>query len=167
MDRATLETVFANENANSALLIDAAVQFMAHIRQGGDPLVRPGSPETFTEACVPGDGIRQGDIYIKVLAKRPVKGYVAVKELTPENLQLVPGNTKGSRHVLDSWDGVKMYRPKVWNGDQFRGPILVLTKTRTIRHEEHGSVTLTPGKYGIYYQRERDALAAIERRRLD
>jgi hypothetical protein len=167
MERTQLQNIFADKNQDSVAVIEAAAAFMANVKAGRDPDVKPGSTERFTEGCVPGDGIRQGDIYITLQAALPKKGYKEVTEKTIEALQLVPGNTKGAKHVLDSWDGVKLYRPTDWSGDQFKGPYILTTENREIRHEEHGTVCLLPGTYSIHYQREKDAMDAAERRRLD
>lgn len=99
-----------------------------------------------------GDCVRQGDVYITLLAEVPH----GCKEQKEWDVQLAPGTTQGSRHVLDSRDGVKCYTHP--DATEFDGPILVLTKTRELTHPEHGNWILPPGIYGISYQRTQDAL---------
>lgn len=68
--------------------------------------------------------------------------------------QLADGSTQGSRHCIDSFDGVTMFErsPKT----EFDGPILLIEQERTIEHPEHGNVTLPPGCYAVTYQRDLD-----------
>ena len=129
--------------------------------------VGPGIPATFTEACASGDCIRQGDLYIVIVASVPA-GYVQVEKTTVADKQLVPGNTQGARHCLDSLVGVKMYRPAKWDAESLEGPVLVIAKKRTVLHPTHGSVTLLPGTIvECRYQREWSKEEAKERRARD
>lgn len=108
--------------------------------------------QTFPVAASPGQGVRQGDVYIVLLDNVPA-GFV---RQTTWDRQLAPGTTQGSRHVLDSQDGVEYYaRP---NATEFTGPVLVITDIREITHPEHGHWILPPGIYGISYQRTQDVL---------
>lgn len=104
-------------------------------------------PQRFSEAASAGDVFRQGDIYIEKLERVPA-GAVRIEK--PE-AQLAPGTTQGSRHVLDSLEGVTMSRLATPNA--LDGPILDLATERTITHPEHGNVILPPGCYRITYQR--------------
>jgi len=107
--------------------------------------------QRFPEAASPGDSWRQGDVYITLLAGRPID---AVKQEHPGK-QLAPGTTQGSRHCLDSLAGVTIYR--LPNPQMLDGPIIECKKERTITHPEHGNVILPPGIYAISYQRSVDA----------
>jgi hypothetical protein len=95
----------------------------------------------------PGDTHRQGDLYIMCLAALP-----ASVVCTQAQKQLVPGSTQGSRHALDSLEGVEFY--SLLQATQLDGPVLVLTKRRTVTHPEHGHVSLPPGVYAVTYQRQ-------------
>ncbi len=68
----------------------------------------------FPEAASIGDAVRQGDVYIQLIDDADVADdklkHLFVQMSTPE-LQLAPGNTKGSRHCLASADGVEMWVP--------------------------------------------------------
>jgi hypothetical protein len=129
--------------------------------------VAPGQPARFTEACVPGDRIAQGDLNLTVVDEVP-NGYVLVKKPTEADRQLVPGNTEGARHCLDSLDGVRVYRPDVWTEDGIDGPCLVLSQERTVEHPKHGHVTV-PAGFTILctYQRVWDKEQARARRAID
>ena len=109
--------------------------------------IKNDEPQRFPEAASVGDVWRQGDVYIERLAGVPKNATVDAKT----DMQLAPGTTQGSRHVLDSLQGVTMYRlaiPTVLDG-----PVLLTTEERTITHPEHGDVILPPGCYGVTYQR--------------
>jgi len=111
----------------------------------GNEKVKPGEAARFTEASVAGDCLAQGDLYLCIYEGKPPTGYVLVEKPTEQDKQLVPGNTQGSKHCLDSLDGVKLYRPENWTGDDLRGPLLVLSEERTVLHPTHGDVTIPAG----------------------
>lgn len=135
---------------------------------GGKAKVHPGQPHRISEAASVGDGVWQGDLGIEIVAKVPAD-YVRVKNPKASELQLVPGNTEGAKHCLDSCDGVVMHRPKGWpNAESLVGPCLTLTKERTILHPKHGNVTIPAGFTVLCrYQREYDAELKRERRNAD
>lgn len=109
--------------------------------------IRNNEPQRFPEAASHGDTFRQGDLYIELLSAVPA-GAIQEKK---SSAQLAPGTTQGSRHILDSLKGVKMYR--LGSPTVLDGPILDLSKERTITHPEHGHVVLPAGVYGVTYQR--------------
>lgn len=113
-------------------------------------IIKNDMPIRFSEAASPGDGHRQGDVCVWLLDALPV-GCKIQKHV---ELQIAPGNTQGSRHCLDSVDGVKLYLRE--QPDFFQGPILRMIVERTITHPEHGDVILPPGLYEITYQRTLD-----------
>jgi hypothetical protein len=132
----------------------------------GKAKIHPGQPMRLSEAAAPGDGIWQGDLGLEVVESVPAD-YELAAAVT---LQLVPGTTQGSRHCLDSSDGVTMYLPSGWgqNYDGLQGPCMVLTKERTIVHPTHGAVTIPAGfTIACRYQREWDAEQRKERRNQD
>lgn len=103
-----------------------------------------------------GDHVRQGDLYIWALEEIP-SGAVPMGAV---HLQLAPGTSQGSRHALDSADGVSMFSLRTPNALQ--GPMFMLDQPRTITHPEHGHITLPPGCYGVTYQRAyADELRAV------
>ena len=109
--------------------------------------IKNNETQRFPEAATPGDSWRQGDLYITLLAAIPAG---AIREERP-NPQLAEGTTQGSRHILDSLDGVTLYRLAA--PGPFDGPILECRQERTITHPEHGDVVLPAGVYAISYQR--------------
>lgn len=113
--------------------------------------------QRFPDAASFGDSVRQGDIYITLLNKLP-KGAKKLKTFT---LQLAPGTTQGSRHILDSSEGVTVY--VLDNATEFDGPILKLELERTVQHPEHGDYILPPRLYAISYQRTQDAMDRARR----
>lgn len=126
----------------------------------GEHHVRPGTPARFTAACQAGDCIDQGDLRIILIDDIPTH----YKKVTQKQKQLVPGNTEGARHCLDSLAGVQMYLPKDWpNENGLEGPIFVLTKERTILHPTHGPVTI-PAGFTVQCRYQREWLKEEERR---
>jgi hypothetical protein len=110
--------------------------------------IRNDETQRFPIAASVGDTARQGDLYIELLAAVP-KGANVIVNPSP---QLAPGTTQGSRHILDSLEGVSMYTldmPSVLDG-----PILALAIERTVTHPEHGDVVLPAGVYGVTYQKQ-------------
>jgi hypothetical protein len=136
------------------------------IADGRHDRIRPGQPMRFPDAADYGDFIWQGDLKLVLLDRVP-NGYEQVKRPTKADQQLVPGNTEGSRHGLDSLRGVRLYRPATWpNG--LAGPVLVVSEERVIEHPKHGHVTIPAGRIvGCTYQREWDAEQRQERRNAD
>lgn len=72
--------------------------------------------QQFPEAASIGDAVRQGDVYIQLVPEDCAEGLIWIyRKLAPSelaaNLQLAPGNTKGSRHVLASTEGLEMWVP--------------------------------------------------------
>ena len=136
----------------------------ATIAKGQHARVHPGQPCRLSEAASIGDAIVQGDLYLEVVAAVP-DGYR--RALQPV-AQLVPGNTQGSRHCLDSLDGIEMWLPPQWPTVTQLGPCLQLTQERTVLHPVHGNVTIPAGMTILCsYQREYDAELQRERRNAD
>jgi len=92
------------------------------------------------------DYVRQGDVYIWLVSKLP-QDAKPVKAIE----QLAPGTTKGSRHCLDSLNGVTMFVRL--NANELQGPFMRLDCERVVTHPEHGDWRLPPGLYEITYQR--------------
>lgn len=122
--------------------------------------IKNNAPKRFPAAASFGDVFRQGDLYIQKIAQLPTdasnNGYPVW------GLQLIRGTSKGSRHILDSDDGVCIYTRV--QGDGLTGPVIELKKERTVTHPEHADVILPPGLYAITYQR---AFDKEQRRRVE
>lgn len=72
--------------------------------------------QNFPEAASVGDAVRQGDVYIQLMADADIEALKLFYKPVPANelenhLQLAPGNTKGSRHILQSASGLEMWLP--------------------------------------------------------
>jgi hypothetical protein len=135
----------------------------------GKGKVHPGQPMRFAESASVNDTIPQGDLYLRIADEVP-SNFTKVKS-TVENAKLVPGTTKGSKHILDSLDGVEVYHPPGFNLKDYeglQGPMLVLTKERTVTHDEHGNVTIPAGfTVDCFYARVYDEELKRERRNAD
>lgn len=139
-------------------VIEKMEKRVAKIRANKDPKVKPGKAERFTAAACTGDCIRQGDLYLVIGDRPPKKGFVLIDKPEEVHKQLVPGNTQGAKHCLDSLDGVAIYRPEKFDNESTIGPVLVLQQERVVQHPTHGHVTLCAGSIvECHYQREFDA----------
>lgn len=94
-----------------------------------------------------GDAWAQGDIALVLLESVP-RG--AKREAKPD-LQLAPGNTQGSRHCLETLDGLTVYQHAA--PTPLDGPILEAPHGLRVNHPEHGDVSFGPGIYAVVYQR--------------
>lgn len=148
-------------------VIISLVQHAEKIKSGECESVKPGMPCRITEAWNVGDCAAQGDLLIVVLDKVP-DSFSMVKNPKDVDRQLVPGNTIGAKHCLDSLNGVGIYRRADWGPESTDGPCLRVLSNRTITHPVHGDVLIPAGTIvGIYYQREWDRELAKERRSAD
>lgn len=146
--------------------IDRIEKHAANIRDG-KATVSPGLPFRINEAATVGDVVWQGDLGLEIVAGVP-DGYSRVESPRDADRQLVPGSTQGARHVLDSLDGVELWRPTGWPNVTQLGPAMVLRKERTVTHPVHGDVTIAAGHTVLCsYQREWDAELRAERRNAD
>lgn len=150
------------------LTMDDALTLVEKIASGGHDKIVAGETITLSEAATNGDYVAQGDMNIVVVRDKVPKGY---KKLDKPIQRLVPGddNTVGSKHCLDSTDGVEMYIPSTWDETSLDGPFLRLTNGATITHPVHGDVVVPSCHTSIQieYQREWDAEQARERRARD
>lgn len=125
--------------------MQTAVQALKQVKSRAEEICNS-QQQRFPDAASVGDFWRQGDVYVTKLEKcsssRKMDGVV---------LQVAPGNTKGSRHVLDSAEGVEMFQP--YDSSVLTGPQIRLTEERILTHPEHGDLVLPPGCYQITYQR--------------
>lgn len=94
------------------------------------------------DACLPGFGVRQGDVYLFMLRREPEHG----EELGTR--QLVAGNSIGSRHAVEG--DATLY--KAVSYDRLAGPIVHARSRVTIVHPEHAHISLPPAWYEVRYQ---------------
>lgn len=107
--------------------------------------------QSFPDAASVGDSVRQGDVYITLLAGVP-SGCALVDK---PSSQLAPGNTQGSRHCIKSLRSVRVF--SIANPNVYDGPVIQSSKPMTIVHPEHGDWKLPAGCYAISYQRTEDS----------
>jgi len=119
--------------------------------------IKSDATQRFPEAASLNDAVRQGDLYITLIANVPL----AAKLVKKPSKQLAPGNTQGSRHCISNMRNVRVFanpQPSAYDG-----PILEVKKEVTIEHPEHGDWVLNPGCYAISYQRTEDSEGRIRR----
>lgn len=78
--------------------------------------IKNDQPQQFPEAASIGDAVRQGDIYIQLVDPKDVAALEGLYTRVPDeqlanHLQLAPGNTKGSRHIIQHAEGLSMWLP--------------------------------------------------------
>jgi len=145
-------------------VIEKMQQFVSKVSKNEHETVKPGQPVRFTEACMPGDRIWQGDLALTIRTSVPSNYNLADKP----SVQLVVGNTEGSKHCLDSLNNVDIYLPPVWNAESLKGPVLVVKQETTVLHPTHGDVTIPEGFIvECTYQKEWDKEQAREARARD
>jgi len=149
--------------------IDVIEKHAENIRNGLDEKVKPGMEVCFTEGCVEGDAIWQGDLLLVIAGEFAPEGFVK-NPAQENNHQLVPGNTTGAKHCLQNLSGVEVLYPKDWNEDSLVGPFISVKagSTAVIEHPVHGNVVI-PGGFNTqcYYQKEYDKEMEKERRAKD
>lgn len=92
-----------------------------------------------------GDQHWQGDVGVLRICELPG----GLKDTWEWGKQVAPGNTQGSRHVVDG-----ACKLMVWpNGGELVGPVVRSEEEWALRHPEHGDVVFPKGDYIITYQR--------------
>lgn len=86
---------------------------------------------------------RQGDVYVEHVADDAPRGKPTL------NRQLAPGNSKGSRHVVEG-EGVEIYESR--GKSILEGPLFYAPNGCTVTHPEHADVDLPDGTYRAAYQ---------------
>ena len=133
--------------------------------------IGPGEPFRFSEASTVGDAVAQGDLYIQIVESVP-DGFDHQTQSKDIDRQLVPGNTVGSKHCLESLATVDLYWPAGWSHsptyEGLQGPALVCKEDTSILHPTHGTVTIPAGFTVVTgYQRVFDEEQKRERRAAD
>lgn len=90
--------------------------------------------------------IRQGDIYLTRIDKMP-EGKVI------NELQLAPGTTKGSRHILSQDFVGRVIMPDT-KESELEGPSIEAKEGFTLTHPEHANFKMPSGNYRVTYQRD-------------
>jgi hypothetical protein len=148
-------------------VIDRVLDHAKKIGNGEHDTIKPGQPFRIPDSWMAGECGAQGDLIVVVLDEIPA-GYTQVKKPTKADRQLVPGNTEGAKHCLDSLKGVTLYRKDGWGPESLDGPAFTCKEDRVIEHPKHGPWTIPAGRtIGIEYARERDAEQQRERRNAD
>lgn len=146
----------------------AKIETHAKRIRDGHESVRPGQEFRMTTAFAPGDAVAQGDLTLEVVAGGPPQGYVEVNRPKASDRQLVPGQTQGARHCLDSLAGVKLWRPAKWTEESLDGPYFETNQERTVEHPVHGPVVIPAGMSILCsYEKEWDREQAKARRVAD
>ena len=92
--------------------------------------------------CRPGEGIRQGDVYVHALPFVPPHGRVLATR------QLVQAGSTSRGHVIEG-DAALYERDRA---GRFDGPLLELRSRAVLTHPEHAPISLPAGWYDVRYQ---------------
>jgi hypothetical protein len=101
------------------------------------------------EQMAVGEYHRQGDVYL-VRVSANYRGCT----IQPQQRQLAPGETQGSRHIIRESDMAHLEFLRIANPTPLDGPRIKAKKAFTVDHPEHGAVTLPAGTYDVKYQRQ-------------
>jgi hypothetical protein len=96
-----------------------------------------------------GQVVRQGDIYLERIKSIQGKG----KEV--KSRQLAPGTSKGSRHIVQEGEKIKIFQsaPELKNKFQFQvGPAIESEKEFSVTHPEHATIKMPAGCFQVYFQ---------------
>lgn len=112
---------------------------------------------------LPGQAIRQGDIYMICVNPKGETVIPATKftnellidtrnyKTKTKNRQLAPGTSKGSRHIITSVAEIFEYTNTRW--DILGGPLVVSDVEIVLAHPEHAHYRLPAGTYAVRFQR--------------
>ena len=93
---------------------------------------------------------QQGDVLCTKLESLPEEGARKKIKRTKRGLVLAEGEATGHAHIIEDTDA-----ELIQIGERM---LLNLTKSATIKHDEHGPITLEPGIWEIGRVREKDWL---------
>lgn len=124
----------------------------------------------FVREIAVGQHVRQGDVYLLRVAKRP-----ACFATATTNRQLAPGTSKGSRHVAEG-DAAKLFTaserdarsalahlPGVKGGDRLLvGECIEAGDRFTVSHPEHAHHSLPTGCYIVLFQLDPRSMRRVE-----
>lgn len=89
---------------------------------------------------------RQGDVLVEKLAMSKLPETAVIIPNDQQRTILAYGEVTGHAHALDA----RMASLYTWEGNR----LLEVTKTTSLKHEEHAAITLEPGIYKVTQQRE-------------
>ena len=90
-----------------------------------------------------GEWFAQGDVQVEKIRKPATVGEDYGTQ------QVVPGNTKGSRHVFD--ERARLFKR---DGDELTGPVVHVEEEAVLLHPEHRHAVFGKGWYSVTYQRD-------------
>jgi len=107
-----------------------------------------------------GEFVRQGDIYVTLLEGKPTGTLKKVTKFAGKEFQLAPGNSRGSRHMLDNVEAVEIYDRGTREDGIEAGYAIKVNEACSIVHPEHGTVNLGKDMWvAVTYQLTWDQVA--------
>jgi hypothetical protein len=96
-----------------------------------------------------GQSFRQGDVYVTRIKELPSRESI----VQVANLQLAKGETKGSRHILEQTDTLRVYSIKN-PANALVGPVIESKEEIHLTHPEHAHFIFPAGYYSVHYQQD-------------
>ena len=122
------------------------------LRESSTECIDNGAPIQVPEAMAPGDMLPQGDIGLLMLESLP-GNWNQIEWPQSGDMQLAPGNTKGSRHTIPRQfaGNVKLFR--ISDGDQLSDLGLLADAPFDLEHPEHADhIGYPAGVYRVRHQ---------------
>lgn len=159
-----------NEDVEMNSAIESINERRDEILEGGNDAERADGkcrpPAVFNEDAAVNTAIAQGDLNLVIRESVPENYQLR----TDTNLQVVPGQTLGSRHCLTRASECQVFDPPGWGPDydELQGPFLVTQGATEVAHPTHANVEIPGGKIvECSYQRTWDQEQRRERRARD
>jgi len=124
-------------------ILEAHEKIIAYAKTTSQAIRRQEKPFTL------GEWARQGDVMFTAIAAIPKNAKLIA---STDAIQLAPGTTKGSRHMLQTRPGITFYRLR--NPTPLDGGYIDAKERCLITHPEHAHFDLPPGTYAVTYQRD-------------
>jgi len=96
--------------------------------------------------------IRQGDVMLYMC--EPFSDDELDSWERTSDMQLAPGHSKGSRHVMEDPSKVEIYTTIQSRTEALVGPRLRVLERTLLTHPDHNLVSLPPGDYYVRFQRD-------------
>lgn len=144
--------------------MDMIVEEIKKLRKSSHECIDNSKPIHVPEAMAPGDMLPQGDIGLLLLEFTEVPASWAEFEWPKEgDMQLAPGNTKGSRHTIPRKYAscVRLFR--INDGDPLSDMGLLASGTFDLEHPEHADhLGYSAGVYRVRHQQNEQRMRVVD-----
>ena len=131
-------------------------QHVSKLRESSSECIDNGAPVQVPEAMAPGDMLPQGDIGLLVIAEDPSdvpSNWTPIEWPAAGDMQLAPGNTKGSRHTIPRKYARHVRLFRINDGDQLSDLGIANLAPFDMEHPEHADHLGYPSRvYRVRHQ---------------